>query len=432
MMRRSFALVLFAVFCCAGTVLAADVEYAAWFGPQTMRVDLYHTGTKELSSYSLDEVMSEGPWAGARTKLVDTTNRGHSLFQVFDKESNSLLYSRGFSTMFGEWQTTNEAMQRSRTMNESVRFPQPLRPFILTVSERNRDQSWREVYRVDIDPNYHQVRKEIRYRDVEVLNLHVPAEPNKTYDILILPDGYTAAEQEKLKKDAERVAGYYLAAKPYSEMKEKIAIRALGIVSRDSGIDNPRTNDWKDTALSTSFNSFDSDRYVLSLANKEMRDYAANAPYEVVVLMCNTTKYGGGGIFNLFNTFAVDNEHAAYLVLHESGHSFAALGDEYYTSDVAYNEFYPQGVEPWEPNITALLDPQNVKWKAYITEGTPIPTPATKEYADVVGVFEGAGYAAKGLYRPALDCLMFSRNEPDLDPVCLEAVRSLLLFYVEE
>jgi len=264
-----------------------------------------------------------------------------------------------------------------------------------------------------------------------VISLHVPAKPNKVYDILILPDGYTVEQAEKLRSDAERVADILLATKPYNELKDRIAVRAIEAFSRESGIDQPRKGIWRDTLFDTSFNSFDSERYVLTTANKTIRDVAANAPYDALLIMLNTKRYGGGGILNQYATFAVDNEWTGYLLTHEGGHSMAGLGDEYYSSQVAYSEFYKPGLEPWEPNITALLDPDDIKWKHLIRPGTPIPTPATEEYKDVVGAFEGAGYAAKGLFRPAYDCKMFSRSDIDYCPVCMEAVRFMILFNTE-
>lgn len=406
-------------------------DYDQWFGPDTMRVDLYHTGTIEISAYSLDEVIIEGPWPGTRTKLIDTLNLGNSMFYIYDAETAKLIYSRGFSTMYGEWQTTAEAKERPRTMRESVRFPVPKKPFYLTVAERNDEMEFIEMYRVKIDPNFRNVRREIRYKDWETYDIHVPDEPHRCFDVVILADGYTADEQDKLLADAKRAVGYYLETSPYSEHKDIVAFRTIGIVSRESGIDMPRRDIWVDTALDTSFNSFDSARYVLTLANKEMRDIAANVPYEVIVIMVNTDRYGGGGIYNLFNTFAADAIEAKYLALHESGHSFAGLGDEYYTSQVSYEEFYKPGVEPWEPNITALLDPENVKWKEFIKEGTPIPTPATEEYAGVIGAFEGAGYVAKGFYRPMLDSMMKSKIL-NYGPVNSACIIKVLNFYTEK
>lgn len=417
-------------------VLPASLAYGEdtfdiWFTGDTLRVDLYHSGTSEESVLSLDDVIIEGPWPGTRTKLIDDMNLGHYLFSIYDAESKEQIYSRGFSSLFGEWQTIDEAKKIRRTISESVRFPCPRKTFELAVFDRDKKGRFVEIYRVTIDPNYHTVRKEKRYAGFEVIELHVPAEPSKVYDVLILPDGYSAGELEKLHRDAQRSADILLSTKPYSEMKDKIAVRAIEAISADSGPDEPREGIWRDTVFDTSFNAFDLPRYVLTFANKTIRDVAANAPYDALLIMVNSDRYGGGGIFNLYTTYTADSEWAAYLITHEAGHSFVGLGDEYYTSKVAYNEFYPRGIEPWEPNITALLDPSNVKWSDMIVESTPIPTPEEEKYKNTVGVFEGAGYSAEGLYRPYKDCKMFSKGDLEYCPVCMAAVRRLIEFYTE-
>ena len=429
-MRAILALVLFVIVPCAG---ADDVDFDTWFTGEAMRIDLVRSGNAESHSYNLDEIIIEGDWPGARIKLVDTTNRGHYLYSVIDKESGKLLYSRGFGSVFGEWLTTDEAKVRSRAIGESARVPRPRKEFDLTVSERDEFNNFVEIYRVGIDPNNHNVRNERTYAGMKVIDIHVPAEPHKVYDVIILPEGYTEEEAPKLRADAKRITEFILSIKPYDELKDHMAFRTIEAFSRESGIDQPRKGIWRDTLFDCGFNAFDSERYVLTIANKMIGDVAANAPYDAVLIMLNTERYGGGGILNTYATFAVDNEWGGYLVTHEGGHSFSGLGDEYYTSDVAYTDFYKPGVEPWEPNITALLDPENIKWKEYVTPGTPIPTPDEEQYRDgVVGAFEGAGYCAKGLYRPSYDCKMLSRANIDYCPVCMAAVKEMILFYTEE
>jgi hypothetical protein len=434
MKRLIFAILsIFLLTACGGAPESTQAElldpYSANFSGETLRIDLLHSGDVTTSKYAMDAMMVEGGWPGSRTKLIDTLNVGNSMFYIYDAESGEMIYSRGFSTMFGEWQTTAEAKEKITTMSETIRLPLPRKAFTLSVAERDEKNEFVELFRLILDPAEAPVKSNPM---VKTFDLHVPnADPAMTYDIVILPDGYTEAEQDKLLADAQRAANYFLEVAPFSDMADRLAVRTVGIISAESGIDEPRQDIYKDTALGTSFNSFGSARYVLSLENKTMRDYAATVPYEIIIIMFNMDRYGGGGIYNLFTTFAADAEEAQFLLLHESGHSIAGLGDEYYSSDVAYEEFYDLSVEPWEANVTALLDPENIKWKEFLTPGVPIPTPNTEEYADVIGVFEGAGYMTKGLYRPTLSSIMIDK-QLDFRAVNSAAVVEVLKFYTDE
>jgi len=410
----------------------AQSEFDTWFEDAALRVDLYHGGNAEESIYSLDELIIEGSWPGNRINLIDATNLGNSRFSIFDAETGQLIYSRGFSTMFGEWQTTDEAQLRRRTMQETIRFPQPKSMFDLVIEERDEAMMFEEVYRVRLDPNYHTVRREIRHQGLQTYDLHIGSEPQSALDIVILADGYTADEQEKLLRDAQRLSAAFIGHAPFADHADKISLRTIGIISNESGIDQPRENIFVDSALSCSYNTFDSARYVLTSAVKDMRDYAALVPYDAIVIMFNTDRYGGGGIFNLYCTFAADDEKAAYLFLHEGGHSLFGLGDEYYSSSVSYNDFHKTTVEPWEPNITALLEGQPLKWEVFMSGGTPVPTPVEDESdSQTVGVFEGAGYTAKGLYRPTADSIMKSNTNLDFGPVNTAHIIRLLDFLTD-
>jgi hypothetical protein len=287
-----------------------------------------------------------------------------------------------------------------------------------------------EIYALDIDPAHHSVRWERRY-DFNVLDLVVRGAPSETLDVLILGDGYTSQEMEKFRADARRFSQLLLEYEPYRRHSERISIRAVEVVSRETGTDEPRKGIWRDTALSATFNTFESARYLTTEDNLAMREIASLAPYDSIYIMVNTSRYGGGGIYNLYAVFAADTEYAEYVFIHEFGHSFGGLGDEYHNPGATSydeDEFYPSGVEPWEPNITALLDPDNVPWADMIPPGTPVPTPSTPEYSDRIGVFEGAGYRARGLYRPCFDSIMFHKAHLDYCPVSERAVENLLLW----
>ena len=465
---------------CAGlsTLQAGDhTAFDRFFVDRTLRIDLMHSGSKETESFSLDGTKDDGTWPGSKVNLIDTLNLGEYLLRVYDLATNVLIYSRGYSGIFGEWQTTNEASSGYyRTFSESVRSPFPRRAVQVSVARRDKRMVFRELFTIVVDPNDpSQVNKEKPGVKPRVFTLADNGEPAEKVDIVILGDGYTAAEMEKFRKDAKRYNDLLFSTQPFKSRKQDFNVRALEVESQESGIDVPDKNVWKNAALETRYSTFGLPRYVLTTENKTLRDIAATVPYDFICILVNDTRYGGGGIFNLYSTSYTGEPNKVqewwmdYMYVHEFGHSFAGLGDEYYTSAVAYNDFYAPGVEPWEPNITALRDARNVKWKAFLSDSIRVPTPWEKARYDSlgqallrydrlapdyygnfepiwkqqqeivrnpaslgkVGAFEGAGYASKGLYRPSLDCRMFSLSIVGFDPVCSAAIDRMIDFYAK-
>jgi hypothetical protein len=431
-----------------------NVVFENFFRDKTMRMDYYHSGTAKEEHFSVDQIVSDGPWPGSKTILIDPLQRGLYLFQVLDRESKQLLYSRGFASVFGEWQTTSEADTVWGTFSESIRFPWPDKPVTIIINKRNAENKFQLIWTTDVDPSSRKVNPVdlIHSEKADVIYDNGPAAAK--VDIVILGDGYTAAEMDKFRGDAKRMTDVLLSHEPFSRRAGDINIRAVETPSEMSGISRPHPGIFKRTALSAHYSSFDSERYVLSYDNKTIRDAASAVPYDFMVILVNERTYGGGGIYNLYTTVSVDNKFGDYIMVHEMGHHMAALADEYYTSSTAY-EAPDIKVEPWEPNITALLDKDNLKWKYLVEPGTPIPTPwdkdvfdkfeykiqkerdslraakvpeevvedlfmrekaqedtffAGEKYKDAVGAFEGAGYVPEGLYRSQLDCIMFTRH----------------------
>jgi IgA Peptidase M64/Peptidase M64 N-terminus len=455
----------------------APTPFDARFTGRTLRFDYFHSGTGGEEHVSLDEVRLEGEWPGSRTRLLDDTNLGKYLFVVVDAATNLPLYSRGFASVYGEWETTGEAHKGVwRSFHESQRFPEPRGRVQLVLEKRAADGTFRELFTTTVDPASRFVDRSPVVPAGEVWTVFENGPPATKVDLLFLGDGYAASEREKFHRDVERLAGALFAAEPFASRRADFNVRAIDLASPASGVTDPRAGRWLKTPLGLAYNAFDSERYVLTFANQALREIAAQAPYDALILVANSRKYGGGGIFNLWTTAAADSAEAAYLVTHEFGHAFAGLGDEYYTSQVSYEGFVPPGVEPWEPNVTALLDPANLKWKDLVTPGTPIPTPwnqaaydevalayqekrqkmreagaseeemealfrevkaatdpmlRAEKYYGQVGAFEGASYQAKGLYRPTVDCIMFSRNLSSFCPVCARAIERVIRLYTE-
>ncbi|HNC49516.1 MAG TPA: M64 family metallopeptidase, partial [bacterium] len=326
-------------------------DFDAYFTGQTMRFDYYHSGTAKEEHISPDEYRIEGVWPGSKTVLLDETGLGKYLFEVSDVASGKLLYTRGFASIYGEWETTGEAAKGVwRSFHESQRFPEPKNAVKLTLKKRGADNRFASFYETTIDPKSRFVNRAPAVKNGEVWSVFENGDPSQKVDLLILSDGYTAGEKNKFHADVERLVKVMFETEPFKSRKKDFNVRAMDVASAQSGISNPRKDIWRKSALGLSFNSFDSDRYVLTYENKSLRETAANAPYDALILLANDRKYGGGGIFNLWATVTADAEPAAYVFVHEFGHSFAGLGDEYYTSPVSYENFTAPSTEPSEPN----------------------------------------------------------------------------------
>lgn len=451
------------------------VEYDQYFADQTLRIDFFHNGAKDEEKISIDQLYRLRLWAGPRMNLIDTLNYGDYMIRVFDAKSNGMIYSYGFSTLFNEWQTTEEALQGGwKTIHETVLIPYPNNEVQIEFWRRNKEGYFGKLlFSTRIDPKSYSIIEEDRAEGAELLDSLINGHYSQKVDLVILGEGFTAGETDKFLSIAHALDDTMFTIQPFRQHEPEFNRYFVVKPSLDSGTDDPRKGVFRKTPLNTSFNTFDSQRYMMTFDTKSVHDVASIVPYDAIIIVVNSQTYGGGGIYNFYASTSAFNEWSAYVYVHEFGHSFAALADEYYTSDVAYSEFYPRGVEPWQMNITALLDPSNVKWAKHADEGLPIPTPWDKEkfdeknrayreglnllmkqkapeseikkfqrehqawldkffsthrYRGKTGAFEGAGYSSEGLYRPALNCIMFSKGLPGFDAVCQEAIERRIKF----
>jgi hypothetical protein len=453
------------------------VSFAA---PRTLRVDYYHSGNSHEEWFSRDRVVLEPlEWPGNLNKSIDESQLGGFLFEVREKASGKLVYSRGFNSVFGEWETTEEALHANRTFSESLRFPNPDGPVEVSLKERSEGggseplkEVWKEVWKTTVDPKDKFVDRSRPASPGALLELQKMGDPANKVDLLVLGDGYTAAERGKFEKDARRFVDAVFSTSPFREHQKDFNVWGLCPAAEESGVSRPSTGIYRRSPVGASYDTFGTERYVLTTETRTMRDIASFAPYEFIEILVNGQTYGGGGIFNQYATVAIDNMWAGYVGVHEFGHQFAGLADEYYASDVAYLPSEKK-TEPWEPNATALLDPANLKWKDLVTAGTPVPTPWDKEefdrferdiqkqrrelrasgkpeaemeelfrkerekedamlaaekYSGKVGAFEGANYETKGNYRPELDCIMFTRSKT-FCAVCRRAIERVIGMY---
>ncbi len=437
--------------------------------PRTLRVDYSHAGTAATEAFGLERVVREPlPWPGNPAKPVDDSNLGLCKFEVRDAKSRELLYSRGFASIFGEWRDTAEAKVRARAFSESFRFPEPPGPVEVVLLGRTPDLAWKELWRVPVDPRALDVVRAAPTGAGALVPILRNGDPSTKVDLLILGDGYTAAQRPKFLKDARRMARLLFAEEPFKSRRQDFNVWGLCPAAQESGIARPSTGLHRRSPVGATYDAFGSERYVLTFDNRAFRDLASQAPYDFVEILTNGRTYGGGGIHQLYATVASDNAFMAYLFVHEFGHHFAGLADEYYTSDVALELGKPRQ-EPWEPNVSA--DPKNPKWKAALSPGLALPTPWKKAefeafshaiqkerrqlradrkpeaemealfarekvhetallnqdaHSGKVGAFEGAMYEATGYFRAQEDCLMFTRDEVGFCAACRAAIERVI------
>jgi hypothetical protein len=473
----------------AAPVPQPQPQFDEFFLDKALRIDLYQSGDAKSESVTIRRISEEAVWPESKAGLLPPFDYGRYVYRVYDAASNRLIFSRGFDTMFAEYKTTSPALAGTvRVFERSVRFPLPRRPVLFVIEQRDKRSLLHPVFSQIIDPSdYHVIRERAGPADW-VYEARITGDPHDKVDLVYLAEGYIAADRDKFKADVDRMTDALFGIEPYKSLKDRFNVRGVFRASADRGMDEPRQRSYKRTVLGASFNAFDLDRYMLIEEDHLMHDIAAAVPYDVLAVLVNSPRYGGGSIGLDYCVTTVDHPASPQVFVHELGHSFAYLADEYYQSEVSYNDFYPKGVEPLEPNITALLDPGHVKWQDLLSPGIAVPTEYGKdriealqaglrenraalrkaldeakqrsasdknirgieakfkatdealvgriaairaEYADLVdkvGVFEGAGYASKGLYRSMIYCLMIDNPKNEFCRVCQRAIARMIDF----
>jgi len=439
---------------------------AAPAGPATLRVQYVHAGAATEERFALRAVAREGPWPGPPSGLVDDGRQGVYRVEVRDAASGAVVFAQGFASIFGEWMTTAEAKSTPRGFDESVRFPEPPGPVDVAIARRGTDEAFKTLWTVRVDPRDPSLDRAPAPDGVRVWAVQESGPPADKVDLLLMGDGYTMAERDKWHRDAARLAEALFAVPPFRERRRDFNVWAIDIASDESGVSRPSDGVFRRSALRATYDAFGSERYVLAFDDARLREVASAAPYDFIEIVVNDRKYGGGGIHNLYATVAADNEFTPYVFVHEFGHHFAALGDEYYTSPDVY-EAAAGRPEPPDPNVTA--DPRAAKWKDLIAAGTPLPTPwpkgeferGQKAYQERrkkiraekrpeaemealfreekarstallgprtgrVGAYEGALYESTGYYRPEADCIMFTRDDVGFCAVCRRAIEATI------
>ncbi len=409
---------------------AAFAQFNDWFTEASLRIDYTLTGDAKNTTFALKELIREPYWSGSKTNLIDKLEFGNYIVRVYEPGTDHLLFSKGYQNLYGEWQTTEEATKTTKTFDESVIVPFPKKTVEVALFHKDWDDNLIEGMRLTVNPDDYFIRT--------ADHLHLPVydawignkDVTRAVDIVILPEGYTQAEMGKFVKDCDFFVKSLFDYAPYDRYKASFNVRGVMAPSQESGCTEPGDHIYKNTVMRFSYWTFDSERYCMSTDNRDIRDLAGQVPYDQIYILINSEKYGGGGIYNFYCSSAAGNSFSGDIIIHEFGHGFAGLADEYYNDETGYGDFYNNDVEPWEPNITTLVN-FDIKWKDMMDHDTPIPTPRVKQYEHTIGVFEGGGYEAEGIYSPHMDCLMKTFKGHVFCPVCQRAIERMILYYSE-
>lgn len=398
------------------------------FIDKTLRVDYIFSGNASQQRISLDELAQLSQWAGRRHNLSALPVQGNGQIEMKDVDSGKIIYMTSFSTLFQEWLVTDEANNLNRGFENTYLLPFPRNKAEITVTLRDNRGEPTAVFTHVIDPKDVLIRKRGMDNVTPYQYLVKSGDTPNMIDVVILAEGYTEGEKDIFYKDANATCESLFAHEPFGKLKHKFNIIAVESWSEDSGVSVPGKGEWKNTSFSSHFDTFYSTRYLTSSRVKDIHNVLAGIPYEHIIILANTAEYGGGGIYNAFTLTTTHHYSFAPVVVHEFGHSFAGLGDEYYYENDTFSGMYVFNIEPWEQNLTSLVNFKS-KWEDMLPKGTPVPTdPGLKKVTDV-GVYEGAGYSLKGIYRPAPDCRMKTNSAAAFCPVCQRAIERMIDFY---
>lgn len=406
------------------------------FSDTTLRIDYVFGGhvkpDGKAECFIMTDRLSRQPhWAGRQKRMTELPLAGNGQITVSDAATGDTLYRTSFSTLFQEWLTTDEARTSTRSFENTFLLPMPKRKASVEVKLLDSHRQPIATLSHTVDPTDILIADMSQIKPLPHKYIHRGGNPDKAIDIAILAEGYTEAEMDSFYMHAQTAVEEILAYEPFKRHADDFNFVAVASPSADSGVSVPRFGLWKDTAVKSNFSTFYSDRYLTTGHVKTIHDLLTNIPYEHILILANTEEYGGGGIYNSYTL--TTSRHATFkpVVVHEFGHSFGGLADEYfYDHDDVSTSDYHAGVEPWEPNLTTLTDFAS-KWSGMIKEGTPIPTDSNDAKKYPVGVYEGGGYVSKGVYRPADECRMRNNTYPTFCPVCTDALERLILFYID-
>jgi len=404
--------------------------FADHFADKTLRVDYIFNGNASGQAICLDGLSALPTWAGRKHHLAELPLQGNGQIVMRNAASGKTIYTTSFSSLFQEWLETDEARNVTKGFENTFLLPYPLQPVEIEITLLDPRRNVRASMKHIVHPNDVLIEQKGNSHITPHKYLLHNDSPEKCIDVAILAEGYTLQEIQTFYEDADIACKSIFDHEPFKSMKKRFNVVAVASPSTDSGVSVPRLNEWKHTAFSSHFSTFYSDRYLTTSRVKAIHDALAGIPYEHIIILANTEEYGGGGIYNSYTLTTAHHPMFRPVVVHEFGHSFGGLADEYFYDNDVMTDTYPLDIEPWEQNISTQVD-FAAKWKDMLSENTPVPTPAEVSENYPTGVYEGGGYSAKGIFRPAENCRMRTNEYPAFCPVCQRALRRIIEFYTE-
>ena len=404
--------------------------FADHFADKTLRVDYIFNGNASGQAICLDGLSALPTWAGRKHHLAELPLQGNGQIVMRNAASGKTIYTTSFSSLFQEWLETDEARNVTKGFENTFLLPYPLQPVEIEITLLDPRRNVRASMKHIVHPNDVLIEQKGNSHITPHKYLLHNDSPEKCIDVAILAEGYTLQEMQTFYEDADIACKSIFDHEPFKSMKKRFNVVAVASPSTDSGVSVPRLNEWKHTAFGSHFSTFYSDRYLTTSRVKAIHDALAGIPYEHIIILANTEEYGGGGIYNSYTLTTAHHPMFRPVVVHEFGHSFGGLTDEYIYDNDVMTDTYPLDIEPWEQNISTQVD-FAAKWKDMLSENTPVPTPAEVSENYPTGVYEGGGYSAKGIFRPAENCRMRTNEYPAFCPVCQRALRRIIEFYTE-
>lgn len=423
---RKIVLLLLVMGCCLPMHAQRFDDY---FIDKTLRIDYNFAGDVHQQEIAVDQLNVSPRWYGKRQRLTELPVEGNGQITVRAHRTGQVIYRHSFSTLFQEWLSYPEAQSIRKSFENVFLIPMPKDTVDVTLDLRNNRREVMATLTHQVVPTDILIRRIGETNVTPYVTIQQAKDSLHCIHIAYLAEGYQQHEMSTFLDDVKVALEALFEHEPFKSMRDRFHIVAVQSPSQESGTSEPGKGIWKNTALHSHFDTFYSSRYLTTLHLKDMHDWLAGIPYEHIIVLVNSDRYGGGGVLNSYNLSTTHHPKYRPVVVHEFGHSFCGLGDEY-AYEVEEVPMYPKDIEPWEPNLTTLVDFPS-KWQDMLDKKTPVPTPITEPYQGKVGVYRGAGYNVRDVYRPYQDCRMRTNEHPVFCPVCQRALTRLIDFYTK-